>query len=68
MSRVSGRSDNTAVSLIRAGSQTAQLIHHAQVQAVDTDAIAASEMWSFVEKNSSTAYQRNSKSEMVGSQ
>ena len=68
ISRVSGLSYNTGVSLIRAGSQKAQLIHNAQVQAVDTDAIAADEMWSFVEKNRSTACQRNSKLEIVGSQ
>lgn len=42
------------VSLIRAGSQKAQLIHNAQVQAIDTDAIAADEIWSFVEKNTSS--------------
>jgi transposase-like protein len=41
ISRISGLSYNTGVSLIRAASQTAQLIHNAQVQAVDTDAIAA---------------------------
>lgn len=68
ISQVSGLSYNTGVSLIRAGSQKAQLIHNAQVQAVDTDAIAADEMWSFVEKNRSTVCQRNSKLEIVGSQ
>ncbi|MDZ4877257.1 MAG: IS1 family transposase ISAcma3 [Chroococcidiopsis cubana SAG 39.79] len=41
ISRISRLSYNTGVSLIRAGSQKAQLIHNAQVQAVDTDAIAA---------------------------
>lgn len=68
ISRVSGLSYNTGVRRIRAGSQKAQLIHNAQVQAVDTDAIAADEMWSFVEKNRSTACQRNLKLEIVGSQ
>lgn len=66
ISRVSGLSYNTGVSLIRAGSQKAQLIHNAQVQAVDTDAIAADEMWSFVEKNKSTAYLKKSLPETVG--
>lgn len=66
ISRVSGLSYNTGVSLIRAGSQKAQLIHNAQVQAVDTDAIAADEMWSFVEKNKSIAYPKNLKRETVG--
>lgn len=51
ISRVSGLSYNTGVSLIRAASQKAQLIHNAEVQDVDTDAIAADELWSFVEKN-----------------
>ncbi len=66
ISRISGLSYNTGVSLIRAASQKAQLIHNAQVQAVDTDAIAADEMWSFVEKNKSTAYLKKSLPETVG--
>ena len=49
--RISGLSYNTGVSLIRAASQKAQLVHNAQVSSVDPDAIAASEMWSCVEKN-----------------
>lgn len=40
ISRISGLSYNTGVSLIRAGSQKAQLVHNAQVQAIDTDAKA----------------------------
>jgi len=60
ISRVSGLSYNTGVSLIRAASQKAQLVHNAEVQAIDTDAIAADEMWSFVEKNKSTACPKES--------
>jgi transposase-like protein len=56
ISRISGLSYNTGVSLIRAASQKAQQVHNAQVQAVDTDAIGADELWSFVEKNKNTAY------------
>ncbi len=56
ISRISGMSYNTGVSLIRAASQKAQQVHNAQVQAVDTDAIGADELWSFVEKNKNTAY------------
>jgi transposase-like protein len=56
ISRISGQSYNTGVSLIRAASQKAQQVHNAQVQAVDTDAIGADELWSFVEKNKNTAY------------
>jgi transposase-like protein len=59
ISRISGLSYNSGVSLIRAASQKAQLVHNAQVQAVDTDAIAADEMWSFVKKNKNTAYHKS---------
>lgn len=66
ISRVSGLSYNTGVSLIRAASQKAQLIHNALVQDVDTDAIAADELWSFVEKNNDNACQKNSLPEIAG--
>ena len=66
ISRISGLSYNTGVSLIRAASQKAQMVHNAEVQAVDTDAIAADEMWSFVEKNKSNACRMNSKREIAG--
>ncbi len=65
--RISGLSYNTGVSLIRAASQKAQMAHNAEVKAVDTDALAADEMWSFVEKNKSIAYPKNSLPEIVGS-
>ncbi len=61
ISRISGLSYNTGVSLIRATSQKAQLVHNAKVQAIDTDAISADEMWSFVEKNKSIVCRRNLK-------
>jgi hypothetical protein len=38
----------------------------ARKQDVETDAIAADELWSVVEKNKSTAYRKNSKPEIVG--
>ena len=41
-----GLSYNTGVNLIRAASQKAQLIHNAEVQDVQTNAIAADELWS----------------------
>jgi transposase-like protein len=66
VSWVSGLSYNTGVSLIRAASQKAQLVHNAEVQAVDTDAVAADELWSFVQKNKSVAYPKNLKPETVG--
>jgi hypothetical protein len=52
--------------LIQAASQKAQMVHNAEVKAVDTDAIAADELWSFVQKNKSTACQKKSKPEIVG--
>ena len=55
VSRISGLAYNTGVSIIRAASQKAQMIHNAQVQAVKTEAICADELWSFVEKNRNNA-------------
>jgi transposase-like protein len=55
ISRISGLSYDTVASIVQAASQKAQMVHNAEVQAVDTDAIAADEMWSFVEKNRSAA-------------
>jgi transposase-like protein len=66
ISRISGLSYNTAVSLIRAASQKAQMVHNAEIKSVDTDAITADELWSFVEKNRSTACPKKSKPEIVG--
>jgi transposase-like protein len=61
ISRISGLSYNTGVSLIRSPCQKAQMVHNAEVQNVPTDAIAADELWSFVKKNKSTACQMNSR-------
>ena len=43
VSRISG-AYNTGVSIIRAASQKAQMIHNAQVKAVETEAICADEL------------------------
>ncbi len=59
ISRISGLAYNTVVSLVRAASQQAQLVHNAQVQAVQTEEVSADEMWSFVQKNSSNVSPRN---------
>lgn len=59
VSRISGLAYDTVVSIVRSSAQKAQMVHNASVQDVDTDAIAADELWSFVEKNKNTAYQRN---------
>ena len=48
---------NTVVSIVRAASQQAQLVHNAQVQAVQTEKVSADELWSFVSKNKSNASQ-----------
>jgi transposase-like protein len=55
ISRTSGLAYNTVVSIIRAASQQAQLVHNAQVQAVQTEEVSADELWSFVAKNRSSA-------------
>jgi hypothetical protein len=41
------------VSIARAASQQAQLVHNAQVQAVQTKEVSTDELWSFVAKNRS---------------
>jgi transposase-like protein len=67
ISRISGLAYDTVVSIVQAAAQKAQMVHNACVEDVDTDAIAADELWSFVEKNKSAAYLKNSKREIVGS-
>ena len=51
ISRTSGLAYNTVVSIVRAASQQAQLVHNAQVRAVQTEEVSADELWSFVQKN-----------------
>ena len=41
---------------MRAASQQAQLVHNAQVQAVQTEEVSADELWSFVKKNKSNVF------------
>ncbi len=67
ISRISGLAYDTVVSIVRSSAQKAQMVHNAEVEDVDTDAIAADELWSFVEKNKRTAYPTNSKLETAGS-
>jgi transposase-like protein len=59
ISRISGLAYNTVVSIVRAASQRAQLVHNAEVQAVQTQEVSADELWSFVEKNKSDVSQMN---------
>jgi transposase-like protein len=53
ISRISGLAYNTVVSIVRAASTKAQLIHNQQVEQVQTEEVSADEMWSFVQKNRS---------------
>jgi transposase-like protein len=57
ISRTTGLAYNTVVSIVRAASQQAQLVHNAQVRAVQTEEVSADELWSFVSKNKSNVFQ-----------
>lgn len=59
VSRISQRAYGTVTSIIRQASQKAQMLHNQELQQVETEAIAASEFWSFVKKNKSTANQES---------
>ncbi len=59
ISRISGLAYNTVVSIVRAASVKAQIVHNHQVAQVQTEEVSADEMWSFVQKNRSNAYRRN---------
>ena len=59
ISRTTQLAYNTVVSIIRAASQKAQLVHNQEIQAVETEEVSADEMWSFVSKNRSNAHLRN---------
>ena len=59
IARIGKRAYGTVVSLVKAASQKAQLIHNQAVKAVETEAIIGDEMWSFVKKNRSNAYRGN---------
>jgi hypothetical protein len=59
ISRISGSAYDTVVSIVHSSAQKAQIVHNAEIQDVDTDAIAADELWSFVENNKNTACRRS---------
>lgn len=48
--RISGLAYDTVASIVQSASQKAQMVHNAEVSSVDTDAIAADELWSFALK------------------
>ena len=58
VSRGSRRAYGTVVSLLRAASEKSQLVHNQSVQSVETEAIVADEMWSYVPKNKNAAYRK----------
>jgi len=60
------RAYDTVASIVHAASEKAQMVHNMKVQSVDTDAIAADQLWSFVEKNKNIACQTNSLLEIAG--
>lgn len=66
VSRIVGLAYNTVVSIVRAASQRAQLVHNAKVQAVETTEVSADELWSFVSKNKSNARAKSEKQVTAG--
>lgn len=66
VSRIAGLAYNTVVSIVRAASQRAQLVHNAEVQAVETIEVSADELWSFVSKNKSNVCPKSEKREIAG--
>ena len=66
ISRTSGLAYNTVVSIVRTASQQAQLVHNAEVQAVQTEEVSADELWSFVQKNKSNVFPVNQRSATAG--
>jgi transposase-like protein len=59
ISRINGLAYNTVVSIIRAASNKAQLVHNQQVHQVQTQEVSGDEMWSFVQKNKNNVFPRN---------
>ena len=55
ISRITGLAYNTVVSIIRAPSTKALLVHNQRVQSVETEEVSSDEMWSFVKKNKNIA-------------
>jgi transposase-like protein len=53
ISRTSGSAYNTVVSLVRAASQQAQLVHNAEIQSLQMEEVSADKLWSSVAKNKS---------------
>lgn len=59
IARLSKRSYNTVVDVVRAASQKAQCVHNEEVKDVETEEVIADKMWSFVKKSKSTVPQKS---------
>jgi transposase-like protein len=59
ISRTTKLAYNTVVSVVRAASQKAQMVHNAEVKAVQTAEVSGDEMWSFVSKNRNSVVPKN---------
>lgn len=55
ISRITKLAYETVVAIVRQASEKAQMVHNDALNAVDTDEIEGDEMWSFVQKNKTTA-------------
>jgi len=58
ISRISGRSINTVTQIVQKASEKAQMVHNQDVSQIESDEIAADELWSFVEKNKQIVSQK----------
>jgi transposase-like protein len=66
ISRITGRAYNPVVSIVRAASAKAQLVHNNEVEQVSTEEVSADEMQSFVQKNGSNVSPMNETEEIAG--
>jgi C4-type Zn-finger protein len=64
--RVSRRAINTVTGVIQRTSEKAQMVHNQAVTQVETDTIAADELWSYVDKTKRNAFQKKTSWAMVG--
>lgn len=66
IARIHGLAYDTVVSLICEASERSQLLHNQAIQDIESHEIIADEMWSFVQKNKSTAFLKTSSKGTVG--
>jgi transposase-like protein len=58
ISRITERSVGTVTQLVQQASEKAQMVHNQEVSQIDSETIAADELWSFVKKNKRTVCQK----------